>query len=365
MIVLSELIAHLETLAPPAYQESYDNAGLITGSPAMQISGAVICIDSTEAVIDEAISLGFNLVIAHHPIVFTGLKKFNGDNYVERVIIKAIRNNIAIFAIHTNLDNVMDGVNRKLAEKLGLSQLRILVPKKGLLKKLVTYCPLADAERVKSALFSAGAGSVGNYDECSFGVHGTGTFRGNERSNPSVGQKGIRHHEPEERIEVIFEGFRQSQLLNALLSVHPYEEIAYDIYSIDNQYRNVGSGMLGRYEIPMTWPEFLKQIKEVLNVPCLRYTTPVSETVTRVAVCGGSGSFLLPSAIRAGADAFVTADFKYHQFFDATGLIGVVDAGHYETEQFTKDLIYDSLKEKFTTFAVHLSGHNTNPINYF
>lgn len=365
LIVLSDIIAHLEKLAPPAYQESYDNAGLITGSPEMQITGAVICIDSTENVIDEAISLGCNLVIAHHPIVFTGLKKFIGSTYVERVIIKAIRNNIAIYAIHTNLDNVKDGVNRKLAEKLGLSQLRILSPKKGLLKKLVTYCPQADADRVKNALFSAGAGSIGNYDECSFGVQGTGTFRGNESSNPVVGQRGTRHHEQEERIELIFEGFRQAQLLKVLRSAHPYEEIAFDIYSIDNQFNNVGSGMLGMYEIPMAWPDFLRQTRDALGVPSLRYTEPVTGSVTLVAVCGGSGSFLLPEAIRAGADAFVTADFKYHQFFDAVGMIAVVDAGHYETEQFTKDLIYESLKEKFTTFAVHLSGHNTNPINYF
>lgn len=365
MIILSEIIAHLEQLAPPAYQESYDNAGLITGSPEMQITGAMICIDSTEAVIDEALSLGCNLVIAHHPIVFTGLKKFNGNNYVERVIIKAIRNNIAIFAIHTNLDNVSNGVNHKLAEKIGLSHLRILSPKKGLLKKLVSYCPQADADKVRNALFSAGAGSIGNYDECSFGVQGVGTFRGNDRSNPVVGQKGIRHHEPEERIEVIFEGHLQTQLLKALRSAHPYEEIAFDIYSLDNQFNNVGSGMMGSYENPKEWHDFLKHIKEVLNIPCLRYTEPPLRSVTRVAVCGGAGSFLLPEAIRAGADVLVTSDFKYHQFFDADGRIAIVDAGHFETEQFTKDLIYESLKEKFTTFALRLSGHNTNPINYF
>lgn len=365
MIILSEIIAHLEQLAPPSYQESYDNAGLITGSPEMQITGAVICIDSTEAVIDEAISLGFNLIIAHHPIVFTGLKKFTGSNYVERVIIKAIRNNIAIFAIHTNLDNVANGVNRKLAEKIGLNHLRILSPKKGMLKKLVTYCPQADTDRVRSALFASGAGNIGNYDECSFGVQGIGTFRGNESSNPVVGQKGIRHYEPEERIEVIFEGHLQSQLLKALRSVHPYEEIAFDIYSLDNQFNNVGSGMIGKYDHPMEWSEFLKHLKGVLGVPCLKHTGPTMVKVTHVAVCGGSGSFLLPETIRAGADVFVTADFKYHQFFDADGRITVVDAGHYETEQFTKDLIYDSLKEKFTTFAIRLSGHNTNPINYF
>lgn len=365
MIVLSEIIAHLDKLAPPAYQESYDNAGLITGTPDMPIHGAVICIDSTEAVIDEAISLGCNLVIAHHPIVFSGLKKFNGSTYVERVIIKAIRNDIAIFAVHTNLDNVINGVNRILAEKIGLNQLRILSPKKGLLRKLVTYCPEVDADRVKNALFTAGAGTIGQYDECSFSTPGTGTFRGNEKANPAVGQKGTRHHEKEERIEVIFEGYRQSQLLKALQAAHPYEEIAFDIYSIDNQFNNVGSGMVGTYAAPVGWTEFLKLVKRVIGTPSLRYTEPLSERITRVAVCGGSGSFLLQEAISAGADVLLTADFKYHQFFDTDGRIAVVDAGHYETEQFTKDLIYESLKQKFTTFAVHLSGHNTNPINYF
>lgn len=352
-------------MAPPFYQESFDNSGLITGHPDMQITGALICLDSTEAVIDEAISAGCNLVIAHHPIVFSGIKKLNGKNYVERTLIKAIRNDIAIYAIHTNLDNVRDGVNRKIADQLMLQNTRILAPRRGVLQKLVTYCPDDIAENVRTALFEAGAGAIGNYDECSFNIRGTGTFRGNDQSSPVVGVKGVRSQEPETRIEVIFESFRQSEVMKALRRAHTYEEIAYDIYNLDNQYNNVGSGLVGELSNAMDSGDFLKHVKSAMKTACIRYTAPPAKPIQRVAVCGGSGSFLLGEAIRAGADAFITADFKYHQFFDADGRILIADIGHYESEQFTKELIYDSLYGKFTTFALHLSGLNTNPINYF
>jgi len=362
---LSNILKQLEILAPPSYQESYDNSGLLTGSPDMEIKGAVICLDSTEAVIDEAISNGCNLVIAHHPIVFSGIKKLNGKNYVERTIIKAIKNDIAIYAIHTNLDNVRHGVNKVICDKLGLKNTTILAPKSGLLKKLVTYCPEPQVEAVKTALFAAGAGNIGNYDECSFSNSGTGTFRGNELSNPVVGEKGIRHHESEIRIEVIFEGYLMGGILNALRASHPYEEIAFDVYSLDNQYNNIGSGMVGDLENALSINDFLKSLKVQMKTGSIRYTSTEKNVIKRVAVCGGSGSFLLQDAIRSGADAFVTADFKYHQFFDGEGKLMIADIGHYESEQFTKELIYSFLNQKFTTFALRLSELNTNPINYF
>lgn len=362
---LHTILSYLESLAPLSYQESYDNSGLITGNNDMEVNGALICLDSTEAVLDEAIRNGINLVIAHHPIVFSGIKKLNGKNYVEKVIIKAIKNNIALYAIHTNLDNIKTGVNAEICKRLGIKDARILSPKAGLLKKLVTYCPENQTNNIKNSLFNAGAGSIGNYDECSFSSKGTGSFRGNEDSNPVIGKKGERHYEQEDRIEVIYKSTDQRKVLEALRSSHPYEEIAYDIYSIENQYENVGSGMIGQLEAPLKISEFLELLRDRMQAKGIRYTSANQTLIRSVAVCGGSGSFLLRDAIQAGADAFVTADFKYHQFFDAEGKILIADIGHFESEQFTKDLIYQILNEKFPTFALRLSEVNTNPVNYF
>ncbi|HEX5002425.1 MAG TPA: Nif3-like dinuclear metal center hexameric protein [Bacteroidia bacterium] len=362
---LSTLINHLESIAPPALQESYDNAGLITGNPNMEITGALICLDSTEAVIDEAIQLGYNLVIAHHPIVFSGMKKFSGDSYVERVIVKAIRHDIALYAAHTNLDNVAAGVNQEICNRLGLNNISILAPKEGLLKKLVTYAPVAEAEKVRAALFAAGAGAIGNYDSCSFNIPGTGTFRGNEQSNPVKGQKGAVHAENEERIELIYEAFREPQILSALRQSHSYEEIAWQSVHVTNPLQTVGSGMVGNLPEPIDYQAFLTLVKDRFNTGIIRYTEPTGKPIQKVAVCGGSGSFLLKDAIKAGADAFVTADFKYHQFFDADGRIFLADIGHFESEQFTMDLFYRILNKKFPKFAVRLTATPTNPVRYF
>jgi dinuclear metal center YbgI/SA1388 family protein len=361
---LKEITDHLESFAPLAYQESYDNAGLICGNHEMEINAALICLDSTEAVIDEAIATGCNLVIAHHPIVFSGLKKFNGKNYVERVIIKAIQNNIAIYAAHTNLDNVHNGVNAKIAEKLSLINCSVLAPQKNSLKKLATYCSVDKVEGVRNALFAAGAGAIGNYDECSFNTLGRGTFKAGENSNPYVGEIGKRHHEKEEKIECIFPAYSESKILKALFAAHPYEEVAYDVISLSNSNNLLGAGLVGELKSEMTETEFLKQLKQVMKADGVRYTALRDKKVKRIAVCGGSGSFLLQNAINAGADVFVTADFKYHQFFDAENRIVIADIGHYESEQYTSELFYEILKKKFTTFALHLSKINTNPIKY-
>jgi dinuclear metal center YbgI/SA1388 family protein len=362
---LATLLDYLETLAPPAFQESYDNSGLLTGNRSMTVSSALVTLDCTEAVVDEAIQKGCNLIIAHHPIVFSGIKKLNGNTYVERVVIKAIKNDIAIYAIHTNLDHVWNGVNAKIAERLGLKNTQILAPKSGLLRKLVTFCPLAQAEHVRHALFDAGAGVIGNYDACSFNVSGTGTFRGNERTNPYVGEKGQLHKEAEERIEVVYPAHLERAILRALDEAHPYEEVAYDIYDLKNAWALVGAGMIGEWEEAVSEEEFLRRVKAGLKTSCIRYTPLAGKQVRRVALCGGAGSFLLPQALSAGADAFVTADFKYHEFFDAENRLIIADVGHYESEQFTKELIADALKQKFITFAVHLSEIHTNPISYF
>jgi dinuclear metal center YbgI/SA1388 family protein len=360
---LKEITAHLESIAPLDYQESYDNAGLICGDPEMEITGALICLDSIESVIDEAISLKCNLVLAHHPIVFSGLKKFNGKNYVERVIIKAIRNDIAIYAAHTNLDNIPEGVNGKIAEKLGLRKTKVLIPSRDRLKRLITFCPEDKAESVRKAMFEAGAGAIGEYNECSFNTTGIGTFKASESADPYVGKPGEQHHEKETKIETILPAHLESKVLSAMVKAHPYEEVAYDLIPLHNRNQYVGGGLIGEID-EMEEMDFLRLVKREMKAGCVRYTALKGKKVRKVAVCGGSGSFMLKEAIKAGADVFVTSDFKYHQFFDSDSQVVIVDVGHYESEQFTTELFYDILKKKFSTFALHLSKINTNPINY-
>lgn len=362
---LSLLTNYLESLAPLAYQEDYDNSGLIVGNHDQEISEALICLDCTEAIVDEAIAKGCQLIISHHPIVFRGLKKFNGRTYVERVVEKAIRNQIAIYAIHTNLDNVSIGVNQRICERLGLNDCRILLPKNGLLKKLVTYVPLEKAEQVRNALFHAGAGNMGNYSECSFNAEGEGSFKGNEDSAPYVGHPGERHYEHEVRIETIYPANLESKLLMALLLAHPYEEVAYDLYALSNPHLEIGSGMIGELDEPMDEEEFLFELKQKMHAHVIRHTALTGKSVRKVAVCGGAGGFLLKQAIAAGADCFVTADYKYHEFFDAEGKIVIADIGHFESEQFTQQLLYEIITKKFTNFAVRLTEINTNPVKYF
>lgn len=362
---LIEITNFLESIAPLNYQEDYDNSGLIVGHANDEITSALVALDCTEQIVDEAIAKQCNLIITHHPIVFKGLKKFNGKTYVERVVLKAIKNNIALYAIHTNLDHVQNGVSGEICKRLGIVNGKILATKGGLLKKLVTYCPTASADEVKSGLFSAGAGHIGNYSECSFSNEGMGTFKANEDANPFVGEKGVRHHEPEQRIEVVFKSQDERKIIVALLEKHPYEEVAYDIYPITNTLATVGAGMVGWLPEEMEATAFLQHVKEKMQTQVIRHTALLSKKIKKVAVCGGSGSFLLKDAIAAGADAFITADFKYHEFFDAEDKLMICDIGHYESEQFTSNLLIENIQEKFPNFAIRLTEHNTNPINYF
>ena len=313
---------------------------------------------------DEAISKHLNLIVSHHPIIFSGLKKLNGKNYIERSVAKAIKNDIAIYAAHTNLDSVFGGVNSKICEKLNLLNCRILSPGIDLLKKLVTFVPLAQADQVRKALFDAGAGSIGNYDSCSFKANGTGTFRGNDQSNPFVGKKNQLHLEEETRLETIFPKHIQARVIQALLNAHPYEEVAYDIYPLDNEYAQAGIGMIGELAEPMEELIFLTQLKAVFNCNVIKHTQLLGKSISRVAVCGGSGSSYLKLAIAQKADIFISGDFKYHQFFDAEQQIIIADIGHYESEQYTKDLLSALLIKKFPNFAVFISDINTNPIFY-
>lgn len=364
-MLIKDLIAVLETYAPLSYQESYDNAGLITGNPLAEATGALLSLDCLEATLDEAILMGCNVVIAHHPIVFSGLKKITGSNYVERTLIKAIQHQIAIYAAHTNLDNVANGVNAKIAQKLGLVKTQILHPKKQLLKKLVTFVPEKEANQVRKALFEAGAGHIGNYDSCSFNTSGVGTFKGNEATNPFVGKPLQYQEEPETRLEMVFNAHLENRILKALLNNHPYEEVAYDIYWLDNPLNTIGSGLIGELPDAISETAFLSLVKDKLKAGILKHTALTQKPIQKVALCGGSGQFLLKMAMAAKADAYLTADFKYHEFFDAEGQLLVIDAGHYETEQFTPEIFYEIIQNKFPKFATYLSKVNTNPVNYF
>jgi len=363
-MLVKEIITIIEAFAPLAFQESYDNSGLIVGQENDEVTGVLISLDCVEEILEEAIAKNCNMIISHHPIVFSGLKKFNGNNYIERTIIKAIKNNIAIYAVHTNIDNVKNGVSFKIAEKIGLKNCSILQPKDNLLSKIVTYCPKESADKVRAAMFNAGAGSIGDYSECSFNVDGVGTFKGDENTNPVVGKVGELHLENESKIETVVPSHLVNHVVTSLKLAHPYEEVAYDVFNLQNRYANVGSGVVGELIIEEEELSFLKRLKKDLKTDCVRHTKLLDKKVKKVAICGGSGSFLLNNAIAAQADVFITGDFKYHQFFDSENKIIIADVGHYESEQYTSELIYEILNEKFPNFAVSLTENNTNPVNY-
>ena len=362
---IREVIECLEKYAPLNLQESYDNAGVIIGDASDECSGIITTLDVTEDVIHEAIEKKYNLIVAHHPIIFKGLKKLNGKNYVERCVISAIKNNIAIYAIHTNIDNVINGVNQKIAQKLNLQNNKILSPKEGMLKKLVTFCPQNNAAEIRDVLFNAGAGVVGKYSECSFNLEGAGTFKAGETAEPYVGKIGKRHSENETRIEVIFPNYLQYQIIESLKHAHPYEEVAYDIYSLNNEHENIGSGLVGDLAEPVSEEDLLSMLKAKFALKVIRHTTLLNKKITRVAVCGGAGSFLIPAVKASGAQAYITSDVKYHEFFDADNTILLADIGHYESEQFTTDLLTDILQQKFPNFAVQKTGIMTNPVSYY
>ncbi len=365
MILIKDIIEELETVAPSAFQEEYDNSGLLTGDVNTEVTSALVCLDCTEEIIEEAIAKKCNLVIAHHPIIFRGLKRLNGNNYVERTIIKAIRNDIAIYAIHTNLDNVLNnGVNTKIAEKIRLQNLKILDSKSDKLAKLITFVPTENAASVRETLFNAGAGKIENYDSCSFNTEGKGTFKGNENSKPFLGKRGELHTENETRIETVFPLHLKNKIISSLILAHPYEEVAYDIILLENNWSQVGSGMVGELKEEMQVNDFLKMLKKSINLNVIKHTD-YNKNIKKVAVCGGSGSFLLSKALKAGADVFITSDFKYHEFFDAEGKIMICDVGHYESEQFTPELIIEIIQKKYANFAAVLTETNTNPVNYY
>ncbi|MBL7739602.1 MAG: Nif3-like dinuclear metal center hexameric protein [Chitinophagaceae bacterium] len=362
---IGEIISFLESWAHPSLQEHYDNAGLITGDAGWECKGIICSLDATEEVINEAIGKKCNLIVAHHPIIFGGLKKINGKNYVEKAVISAIKNDMAIYAIHTNLDNVINGVNGKMAAMLGLQNVSILSPKAQTLKKLFTFVPVDKAEQVRNAIFAAGGGHIGNYSECSFNAEGEGTFKAGEGADPYVGNIGKRHFEKELKVEVILPSYLEGKIAAAMKAAHPYEEVAYDVVELSTADSRIGSGLLGELPVSMDESAFLTRLKEIFGLKMIRHTRFSGRQVRKIALCGGAGSFLISKALASGADAFITADMKYHEFFDANDRMLVADIGHYESEQFTINLLHEVLERKFPTFAVLKTTMETNPVLYF
>jgi dinuclear metal center YbgI/SA1388 family protein len=365
MTKINDVIKELERLAPPSLQEKYDNSGLLVGNRNEEVKGILVSLDTTEEVVQEAIDKKLNLIISHHPIIFSGIKSLTEDTYIERALIKAIKNDVAIYAIHTNLDNVIAGVNGKIAQKLELENISILSPKNNSLLKLSVYVPSASLEEVKNALFDAGAGNIGNYSNCSFYSNGKGSFKANENANPFVGEINEDHIELESKLEVVLPQYKRSKVLKALFASHPYEEVAYDLYNLVNDDLSIGSGMIGTLKEEMDESEFMEKLKKVMKTDCIRHSELLNKKIQKVALCGGSGDFLLESALSHNADVYISADFKYHRFFDADKKIIIMDVGHYESEQFTIDLLVDFLTEIFSTFAIRFTEVKTNPINYF
>jgi dinuclear metal center YbgI/SA1388 family protein len=364
-MLIAELTTYLETLAPPSLQEDYDNSGLQVGELNIELQGALLCMDITKEVLEEAVSRDANLIISHHPLLFRGIKRIGNSDEKGQIIIEAIRKGITLYSIHTNLDNVPVGVNLALAKALGLQKPRIMEGIKGRLTKLVVFCPVSHAADLRQALFDAGCGHIGNYDSCSFNIDGKGTFRALDGADPFVGDQGILHEEPEVRMETILPDYKTAQIIKAMLAAHPYEEVAYDLYPLSNTDPFLGAGMMGVLPSPMPREEFLAFLRLRLNLPVIKHSHSRLENITRVAVCGGSGSFLIQSAMRQGADAFVSSDIKYHQFQEPGNGMLLCDIGHYESERLVLPHLAALLAEKFPNFAILVSERDSNPVKVF
>ncbi|SEH57871.1 dinuclear metal center protein, YbgI/SA1388 family [Epilithonimonas hominis] len=362
---IKEFINEFEQIIPVRQAEDFDNVGLLCGNPEREISGVLIAHDALEFIIDEAIEKNFNLILCFHPIIFSGLKSITGKNYVERAVLKALENKIAIYAIHTAFDNDYFGVNYKICEVLGLKNQQVLMPKKNQLKKLEVYVPTDSAEKLRNALFVAGAGNIGFYDECSFTIQGDGTFRPLEGSNPVTGTHNERENANEVLINVIFEDYKTNQILFAMKENHPYEEVAYQLITLENDNQYTGLGRCGNLEQEMDELDFLTFIKQKFNIDIIRHSSLNNKKIRTIGVLGGSGASGIKAAMSAKCDAYITGDVKYHDFFFAEGKMLICDIGHFESEQFVVQQLFEILSEKFTTFAIAKTTQKTNPVNYF
>jgi dinuclear metal center YbgI/SA1388 family protein len=365
MPLIRDIINVLETAAPLHLQESYDNAGLSCGNPYLECSGALVALDLTMEVIHEAILHNKNLIITHHPPIFKGIKQLVYGDAVSDLLIACIKNDICVYASHTNLDNVLQGVNGEIAARLNLQKTRVLQPLSGTHRQLVAFVPEKNEESIKSALFEAGAGTVGLYDECSFSTAGTGTFRPLKGSNPFTGKLNTRSNEQEVRLEFIYPVHLENRILEALHMAHPYETVAYSVYPLANKFGELGAGIIGELDEPVTVQHFFEQVKNKFHTGIIRHSEIFKPTISRIAICGGSGKSLIINALKNNADLFLTSDLGYHDFFLAGKQMILADMGHFESEQFTSDLILRLINEKIPTFAVQKAASKTNPVNYF
>ncbi|ROI03894.1 Nif3-like dinuclear metal center hexameric protein [Chryseobacterium sp. G0240] len=364
-MTISEVISEIEQRIPLQQAEDFDNVGLLCGIPSRNVNGILVCHDALENVVDEAIQKNCNLIVCFHPIIFSGMKSLTGKNYVERTVLKAIENKIAIYAIHTAFDNDFFGVNRGICNELGLKDQKILQPKKNNLKQLTVFVPTDYSEQVKESLFAAGAGNIGFYDECSFTLNGNGTFRPIEGSKPFSGEQNIRENADEDMISVIFEGYKQGSIIAAMKSAHPYEEVAYQVYNLDNENHHSGLGMYGELEEAMDEKDFLRMVKEKFSLEIIKHSSFTHKKIKRVGVLGGSGASGIKAALSKKCDAYLTGDIKYHDYFLAESKMLICDIGHYESEQFVTQQLFEILSQKFSTFAISKSIEKTNPVNYF
>ncbi|MFV0344787.1 MAG: Nif3-like dinuclear metal center hexameric protein [Bacteroidales bacterium] len=362
---VKDILNAINDFAPRTYQETWDNTGLLVGNKDMEAQGVLISLDVTEEVIDEAISKNANVIIAHHPLIFKGLKSVTGVLWTERCVIKAIKKDIAIIAAHTNIDVIKGGVSYRMAEKLGLQNIKALSTSEAKLFKISVFVPNTHLENVRNSMFEAGAGHIGNYDCCSYNTDGIGTFRANEGAKPFVGKQGEIHNEAETKIEVLVPEHLCNRIVSAMVSTHPYEEVAYDIYPLNNTNPNVGLGVIGELEKECTEHDFLTILKKTFGCKAIKHTKLSGKNISKVALCGGAGSFLLPIAIAKSADIYVSGDFKYHDFFEADSKIIIADIGHYESEQYTKEIMYEIVTRNFPNFAVQIAETVTNPAQTF
>lgn len=361
---ISEITGAIEKYAPLWLQEEWDNAGLQVGDTDREATGAVLCVDATEAIVDEAIDRGVNLVISHHPLLFRGLKRITGRTATERIVAKALKHDIAIYSAHTNMDSAPGGVSWATGRRAGLTAMRTLVPQQGRLMKLAVFVPSAYSNAVSEALWNAGAGRMGNYDRCAYMTDGRGTYRPLPGADPAIGTVGQSHTEAETRIEVVFPTAISGRVVQAMLKAHPYEEPAFDLIPLANDITSAGLGVIGSLKTPMPASEYIAWVKQALGIGAIPYAGDARRMVHRVALCGGAGAEFIGNAIAAGADLYMCGDLKYHDFTTHADSIVLADIGHYESEQCTKEIFYDIIQKNFPNFATYYAEEDKNPISY-
>jgi len=363
-----EIFKYIRSWAPEEIAWNKDNVGLQVGSAKRKVKNILLALDLNMKVIIEAVKKDCNIIITHHPLLFNPLRKIDTDQDNTSLLVeKLIKHDITLFSAHTNLDFTKDGVSFELAKTLKLTNLRFLSNIKSAQYKLIVFVPEGHIEKVASAIFENGGGIIGEYSNCSFRTKGQGSFKGSKKTSPSIGKKLNYEKTDEIKLEVLIDSWKLNEILSAIRSVHPYEEIAYDVYPLNNENVNYGIGAIGELHTAMNQREFFNHVSKSLKINNFRYTTGKTNKIKTVAVCGGSGSEVIPAAIKKGADALITADIKYHTFFDNERKILLIDAGHYETEIFSLNEVNKRLADliKKKKNKVFKYNGSTNPVIFY